>query len=158
MTLRRSGCYGWSAACEAGIAGPHRLFFASRPHTTATDDARRQVGSSCQRGGLLAAQGESLLHDLIQHEQKQSERVKNAQSEADAIVAAAEQEAKDVIARAQREADVAADSALESARVEAEAIVEREVAEAEAEAERLRAAADASRERAVERVLEQVLP
>jgi V/A-type H+/Na+-transporting ATPase subunit G/H len=122
--------------------------------TMLVDRSGRRVNEE----GRLAAQGESLLHDLIQHEQKQSERVKTAQSEADAIVAAAEQEAKDVLARARREADVAADAAVESARLEAEAIVERAVSAADAEAERLRAAADASRERAVERVLEQVLP
>ena len=106
----------------------------------------------------MAAQGETLLHDLIHHEQKQSERVNTARGEAEAIVAAAEQTAKDVLARARREADAAAEEAEAAAKAEADAIAERVVGEAEAEAERLRAAAAERRDRAVERVLEQVLP
>ena len=106
----------------------------------------------------MAAQGDSLLHDLIHHEQKQSERVRAAHGEAEAIVAAAEQAAKDVLARARREADAAAEESAAAAKSEADATTERVVGEAEAEAERLRAVAAERRDRAVERVLEQVLP
>ena len=112
----------------------------------------------CPKEGRLETRGDSLLHDLIQHEQRQSERVRSARGEADAIVAAAEQEAKDILLRAQREADAAAAAAVESARQEADAIMERAVAAAREEADRLSDVAEARRERAVQRVLEQVLP
>ena len=139
-------------------AGPHRLFFASLPHSTAIDDRDRHRGPSWHKEGRLAAQGDTFLHDLIQHEQKQGERVDTARSEAEAIVAAAEQEAAELLERARRAADEAATAAVEAARSEAEATTAKVVGEAEADAERLRAAAEANRERAVEKVLEQVLP
>jgi vacuolar-type H+-ATPase subunit H len=139
-------------------AGPHRLFFASLPHSTATGDRDRQRGSSWHKEGRLAAQGDSFLHDLIQHEQKQSERVAAARSEADAIVAAAQQEAAEVLERSRRAADGATAAAAEAARSEAEATTAKVVGAAEAESDRLRSAADARRERAVQMVLEQVLP
>ena len=112
----------------------------------------------CPKEGRLETRGDSLLHDLIQHEQRQSERVRSARSEADAIVAAAEQEAANVLAAAQREADAAAEAALEAARTEADEITERAMAAGRAEAQRISDAAEARRERAMQRVLEQVLP
>lgn len=141
-----------------GNAGPHRIFFASLPHTTATDDPDGQRGPSCHKEGRLAARGDSLLHDLIQHEQKQSERVTTASSEAEAIVAAAQQQAAEVLERARRDADEATAAAAEAARRDAEAATGAALAAAEAEAERLRAAAAAHSERAIQKVLEQVLP
>jgi len=134
------------------------FFLASQPHTTATDEPVPMAGASCPKEGRLAAQGDSLLHDLIQHEQKQHERVLGARSEADAIVAAAEREAVELVARAQRAADEAASAALDAARGEAETATAKAVGDAEQAAQRLRSAADAQRERAVQRVLEQVLP
>ncbi len=134
-------------------------FFLPRERNMMQPTARdRLIKAPCSKEGRLATQGDSLLHDLIQHEQRQNERVKSAHAEAEAIAAEADTEAGKLLAKAQREAKEAAEATEEAARQEAESITESIVGAARSEAEALHEAASAHRERAVQLVLERVLP
>jgi V/A-type H+-transporting ATPase subunit G/H len=106
----------------------------------------------------LEAQGEQLLQNLVDHEQRLVARVEEARKQAAEIVKEAEIKAVSILASAKDRADRLAKDQAERTQAEGEAARQTIVQSAQREVDRIRERTGRNRRQAVALVLERVLP
>ena len=106
----------------------------------------------------MDTQGEKLLQDLVNQEKSLVAQVEQARSQAKETIATAQQEANEVRANAVKQAEEAARAILNEAEQEAEKIRAEVVADADRVVQQLANQSKSQMERAVNAVLEKVLP
>jgi len=110
------------------------------------------------REGRLEAQGEQLLQNLINREQSLAASIEEARKEADSLVKQAQEEAAGLMDKARAAADAAEAELRSKAEAEAARVREETIAAARADAEAIAKRAEGGSSKAVELVMERILP
>jgi len=118
----------------------------------------RVVPHRHRKEGRLEAKGEKLLQDLVSQEAALMSKLDDAKAEAAKLIADAEGEAQGLIAKAKKSAESKAKKALDKAQAETEKVRESVLSEANAAVTATQANAKSNLDKAVNLVMERVLP